>query len=251
MRFNVLDTETTDVDPAAGAVMLELACVVVEETRPAEWERSAEYEVTDGASWLVRYDGVIPPISRAVHHLGPADVGPGSSALDREVVMDIFQGDWIQSSEDIMVAHNAPFDRKFLPELDEYRWIDTYRVSKHLVPDCPKHSNQVLRYYLDLEPRADFLVGLSPHRALYDTAVTGELLRHLLTLVDSPEELIRLSTEPILETICKFGQAHRDKPWSEVPWSYLSWILNKSDVPDDPVGNMDLLHTVRHYYNNR
>jgi exodeoxyribonuclease X len=241
-RFIVLDTETTGYNPEEGAALLELAYVVVEKNDKGA---HTQWDVTDGDSWFIRYDGVIPPEVRAVHHIGPHDVGPDSGAMDRDATVHAFLA--AEEPGDVYAAHNAPFDRQFLPEFSDKPWIDTYRAALHLLPDAPSYKNQALRYYLDLQPRAEFLEGLAPHRALYDTAVTAELLVHLLTLAP-PEELIHLSTQPVLETVCNFGQAHKGKLWSEVPRSYLNWILFKSDVPSDPVKNMDLLYTARHWY---
>lgn len=240
-RIIVLDTETTGTNPAEGAALLEVAWVAVE-------REGDVWQVATGDSCLVRHDGPIPAEARAVHHIGPDDVGPDSSACDRgSVLRSLLEA---QEPGDVYAAHNAPFDRQFLQELDGAPWIDTYRASKHLVPDAPKYSNQVLRYHLGLEPKGHFLEGLAPHRALYDTAVTAELLVYLLGLAP-PEELIRLSTQPVLETVCRFGKAHTGKPWSEVPRSYLDWMLYKSDLKDDPVGNMDVLHTAEYWYRNK
>lgn len=138
-------------------------------------------------------------------------------------------------------AHNAAFDRAHLPQLgtalEPLPWICTYRCAMHIWPEAPSHSNQTMRYFLDLEP--DLPPGLYPHRALYDTLVTAALLGRMLQN-HTPEQLLRLTVEPVLQTKVRFGK-HRGQPWSEVPSGYIDWLLRQSDL--DP----DTLHTARHY----
>lgn len=240
-RILVIDTETTGTNPEVDG-LLEVAGVCVEPV-------AGRWEVTTGGGQLIRWDGPIPPEARAVHHIAPKDVGPDSDAMERSEAIAQMLAE--QRAGDAYAAHNAPFDMGFLPELvtGEYPWIDTYQCAKHLIPDAPKYGNQVLRYYLDLEPKADFLEGLDAHRALFDTACTAELLVYLLGLAP-PDELLRLSTLPVLQTTCTFGKKHAGQPWSEVPKSYLRWMINDSDLKDDPIRNRDILYTARHYYEN-
>lgn len=238
-RIVVLDTETTGTSPAEGAALLEVAYVIAEPV-------NGVWQVTRGEGFMVRFDGVIPAEARAVHHIGPEEVDADSGAWQRDNVISMLLA--AEEGDEMYAAHNAPFDMQFLPELTR-PWIDTYQASKHLIPDAPKYSNQVLRYHLGLKPKGEFLEGLSPHRALYDTAVTGELLCHLLTLAP-PEELLRLSTLPFLQKVCTFGKAHTGKNWEDVPKSYLRWMLFDSDLKNDPIGNRDLLFTAEHYYRN-
>jgi len=194
----VVDTETTGFDPEAGASLLEVAFVCVEQTIDGWADQYAD-------SAFVEYEGVIPPEARAVHHIGPNDVGSGSQAISRASAVAVLN---FAEEGDCYVAHNAPFDMKFLPELcgEGQLWIDTLQCARHLIPDAPGYGNQVLRYYLGLEPDPKLTKGLAAHRALYDTAVTAKLLIYLLGLA-TVDELVRLSTTPVLQTICKFGKA--------------------------------------------
>lgn len=70
-----------------------------------------------------------------------------------------------------MVAHNAEFERSFLPALRNERWLCTYRLARHLWREAPRHQLQVLRYELKLNVRAD-----QPHRAADDVKVVSALL---------------------------------------------------------------------------
>jgi len=81
----------------------------------------------------------------------------------------------------ILVAHNAPFDRRVLdaavvktgaPPLRN-PFLDTVRLSRRLSPDAPAHDLATLcRYHRIRHPR--------PHRALDDAVATACLLRLLL-----------------------------------------------------------------------
>lgn len=69
----------------------------------------------------------------------------------------------------VIVAHNAQFDRSMIPETGR-PWICSYRPARHLWPDAQGHSNQVLRYWLDLRVDAQ-----AAHSAAGDTLVTGNV----------------------------------------------------------------------------
>lgn len=231
-RIRVVDTETTGMDPAEGAALLEAAHVDVVPASDGGWMTGLF------GSWMIRHDGPIPPEARAVHHIGPGDVDALSGAEPREIVVPQLLTTPDGETGIIFAAHNAKFDAQFLPELPQ-PWICTWTCAQHLIPDAPRHSNQVLRYYLGLEPDPVLTAGLAPHRALYDTAITAELMIHLLGLA-SPEELIRLTAQPILLKKIPFGK-HRDTLFSEAPRDYLAWILRTGGFDED------VMHTARHY----
>lgn len=233
----VLDTETTGMAPQEGDALLEIAGVVLGLADDRETDEGWCYN--HHFSWMIEHVGEIPPTARAVHHISPDMVAPGApnvTARD-EAVGQMLQA---ESPHIFYAAHNSPFDMGFLPELTR-PWIDTLQCARHIWPDAPGYGNQVLRYWLGLEPDPALLEGLAPHRALYDTAVTAELLRTMLR-DHSAEELVRLSTTPLLLVTCNFKK-YRGTPWSEVPRDYLRWMVRENVGADDP----NLQHTIRHY----
>ena len=221
----VADVETTGLDPTKDRIV-EIATVRV---------RLAEREIADCRSWLVNPGIPIPPEASAIHHLTDADVKDapmwGSPGLDIDL-----------QTTDLLVAHNAAFDKAFVEAPDHIPWVCTMRVAKHIWPDAPGFSNQVLRYWLDLNVSVD----QPPHRALSDAIVTAHLLlRELAEIDESGEmreedlvaELVHLTQTPVLLKKVAF-EKHRDKTWREVPPDYLGWAI-RQDFDED------VKHTIR------
>ena len=177
----------------------------------------------------------IPPETRAIHHISDADVATAMNPT--HALMILAEG---MQHGDIYAAHNAAFEQAFCGG-GHHEWICTYKCAQHLFPEAPKHSNQVLRYWLGFDEKPEFQSSLAmpPHRAAPDTYVTAFLLQELLKKA-SISELVGLSTAPVLLRKVTFGM-HRGKQWKDLPWDYLSWIANKSDL------GADEKHTARHY----
>lgn len=220
----VIDTETTGLDPEKDRIV-EIAAVLVDPDK--RLVRAYRDSVVD--------PGVPIPIeSRAIHHLSDEDV-VGKPTLASAMGEWTFGDDWVPA------AHYAAFDSKFVPI--EREWICTNRCAKHIWPDAPGHSNQVLRYWI---PSLNFYANLEgrcmpPHRALPDAWVTAHVLIEMLK-THSVEDLVRLTKTPILLKKVGFGM-HFGKEWKDVPRDYLSWVLRKTDF--DP----DVVHTARHWMN--
>ena len=240
----VLDTETTGLDPANGAVVEFAACVV---------------QMTDGAwapsevfSRFVHPGMPIPPESSAIHHIVDADV---ADAAPLAHVLDAF-GLWLASrgiTPALFAAHNAPFDRGFLGPLaqkyPEVSWLCTQQLAHHLLPGLPSYSNQALRYRLQLAP--PFALATScggrtdPHSAAGDAIVTASLLCHELGLARTrlPEvrglrQLAQHAAAPYLIERIPFGK-HKGEAFADLPTDYLDWLKRTTT-------DADILFTIAH-----
>lgn len=221
MNIQVLDTETTGLDCSVDR-LVELASIPLDSD--------------DYFSSLCNPGRSIPPEVMAIHHITEEDARPFPSP--EEVTAR-----WLDKLgyPEVLVAHNAKFDRGFMERLIESgtSWLCTYKCAVMIWPDAPKHSNQVLRYWLGLKPDAKLLEGLAPHRALYDIVVTREIVRTMLKLRPLAQ-LLEWSSGPILLSKVSFGK-HAGKAWSEVDRGYLRWCLQQKDM------NEDVLHTADYW----
>lgn len=184
--------------------------------------------ISHPAARLYRPLGCIPPETMAVHHITEHDIPSGAPSCTAEQLRAAV---WQQPTPDAFVAHNCEFERKFITDKisDGAPWICTYRVSLHVWPDAPRHSNQVLRYWrgLNLDPA----LAMPPHRAGPDAWVTAHLLAELLTLADA-REMIEWTHQPRPMPILPFGK-HRGLSWDQVPTDYLEWMTTQTDMDSD------------------
>jgi exodeoxyribonuclease X len=225
MRLVVIDTETTGLDPKEHAVV-EIAALEIIEIDDG-------YGFGDLHHCFVNPGRAIPPEASAVHHIVDNDV---ADAVALDVAISNLG---LVGAETIFVAHNAPFDRSFLPELSDARWIDTCQVARHAFVDAPGYGNQVLRYYLKLQLPYWVIdtANTLPHRAGFDTIVTGALLCRLLDFYPV-EGLITLSNAPAVLRTCHFGK-HRGQRWVDLPIDYLQWASRQDFDPN-------VAHTIKH-----
>jgi exodeoxyribonuclease X len=217
-RLRVIDYETTGVPEDAGAEVIELAYVDVDPdalTVTGRWQSFAKPV------------GPIPPQVKAVHHILEEDVAEAPPI--QELWPLLFQG---CGPQDILVAHNASFEQHF-HKGDGRAWIDTYKCALVVWPDAPAHSNQVLRYWLNLDRVTGFdrVAAMPPHRALPDAYVTAHVLIQLLHAI-TIDDMLRISAEPALLRRIGFGK-HKGLLFSEAPADYLRWIVDKAEFDAD------------------
>jgi DNA polymerase-3 subunit epsilon len=157
-RFAFVDVETTGINPATSAVV-EVACQVVDRGRVV-----ASFES------LVDPGMPIPPFVTAIHGIDDAMVA-GRPRLSQLVagLVELCSGA-------VLVAHNAAFDRRFLPFLANRPSVCSWRLATRVVPEAPNHKNQTLRSFLGGDHAK--LRGRRPHRALADVIVTRHVFFH-------------------------------------------------------------------------
>ena len=209
----IVDTETTGLHADKGDRIVEFGY--------AHLNGGREFD-----SFLVRPGIPIPCVTSAIHHITDVDVldprvPSWNGAMQR--IPTLF------TPETVFVAHNALFDYSFLPCLANRRWLCTKRLAKHLFPDAPGHSNQVLRYFFG-GAKLD-LGGIAPHRALADCVVTRFVFEKLIEKYlelgheDSQDALISFAAAPFTVQNIPFGK-YKGRKLADVPRDYIAWCLN-------------------------
>lgn len=208
MRIVVIDTETTGLGPKDQIV--ELAAVTLDQ----RGEEASRW------STLVRPTVPMSLEARATHHILDAELADAPTMS--EVNLDFL------CEADVVVGHNLEFDLRMLAQsgvISEQvpaRRLCTYRCGVAMYPNAPRHTNQVLRYYLSLEvPHCD----LPPHRALPDALVTAAILRRMIADA-SVEALLKRTAQPVILARVPMGK-NKGRPWSEMDDGFLNWILSR------------------------
>lgn len=213
--FVIVDVETTGLDPMFDQPV-ELAAV-----------RMVGGRIEASFASLVDPIIAIPAQASGVHHITDADVrGQPTPAQARAAILGLVR------EGDVIVAHNADFDRSFMRGLERWSWLCTMRMAKHLWPHAPDFKNQTLRYFLKVElPRLD----VQSHRSVPDVLATaGILARGLETYLaqgepDDTKALLEFVAAPLRVERMPFGQ-HRGRLLTDVDADYLQWALNSAEV---------------------
>jgi len=149
----------------------------------------------------------------------------------------------LKSDDTILVAHNAPFDVGMLKKegITVNKNICTLKLSRYLDAEgvIPHHNLQYLRYYLNLNVKAN------AHDALGDILVLEALFERLYAKIiekypdGASDKMIDISSKPVLIRKMPFGK-HKGIKMEEIPIDYLHW-LSTTDLEED------LKYTVRYY----
>ena len=147
----------------------------------------------------------------------------------------------------IFVAHNAQFDMKFLARegIEVKKHICTFKLAHHLdkKADFKKHNLQYLRYMFALKIKGT----INPHEALSDVIVLEELFTQVFMKHYTIEEMIKISSEPIIFKKWVFGK-YRGRTFQEVAridMQYMMWFRKQADIDEN------MLATLNYWINKR
>lgn len=143
-----------------------------------------------------------------------------------------------------LILHNAKFDIEKLANAGFF-WkgdiVDTFRVTKHLIPECEFFGLQNLRYELQLYKNEK--EGIVANDALSDTYVIRQLFEYLLDIVDI-QKMKELSYASVFLNKIEFGK-YKGEYIEEIMMKdrgYLEWLLNKVEDLDE-----DLRYSINRY----
>jgi exodeoxyribonuclease X len=196
--------------------------------------------MTVGDPWSTYCNPNVPiaPGAKAVHHIEERDL-LGHPHPD-EVLANFEDG------ADYIIAHNLKFELNFVtPSVPT---ICTLKCARQLIPDAKQHTNQYLRYFLDLPVERE--KATPAHAAGPDTYVTAHLLKHLLMISakmggDFVGRLVEISNSMMLVTI-PFGK-YRGMKFSEIARidrKYMIWMR-------DNTTEAEVRATAEHWLNQR
>ena len=221
--IRVVDVETTGMTVGEGAEVIELGW----------WDMHP----IDNIPWPVLMQNYgqayysperpCPPEVRAVHHIHPAEY-EHAPRFDREVFAARLLGDGVS----FVAAHNCEYEEQFLGKMESIPWLCTYKAALRVWPHAPHHGNQSLMYWLGLDTLIDERFRQPAHRALPDAYVTAHILGRLL-VETTVEQIAQWTLEPRLLPTCPIGKEWKGRPWAEVDWGFLSWMLRQPDMEAD------------------
>jgi len=219
--LRVIDFETTGIpDESEGIThsVVELGFVDID---------AKSKEQTGFYTRLVKPSTEMDIEAQAVHHI------THDEARARGITWDEAQEKALSCDdgcEVIFVAHNAAYEQKFFNP-DGVKWIDTYKIALQLYPDAPKHTNGVLKYFLNI---ADDSKHHPPHRALPDCFVTAEILKVMAKELTF-NTMIGITKKPPYLTVMPFGK-HKGEKFDDLPRGYIEWLSKQGDFDESIKG---------------
>lgn len=183
----IVDSETTGLDPAQGAALIEAACVL----------------------WSIEHRCILDTVSRLVQHptnecesinrIPPAALALGGS---RDAVLKTMRA--FAARADVIICHRAEFDQKFLLDMGR-----PFACSKYDVP-WPKSKIGDSLVFVALAHGVGVTVA---HRALTDCLLLAHVFERVAELGADVRELIRLALRPkaVFQALVSFEEKDKAK----------------------------------------
>jgi DNA polymerase III epsilon subunit-like protein len=234
-KFVLLDTETTGA--GENDRIIQLGYMVLEAGKNVEVFNdfcSAEVPIAYAAM--------------EVHHITPEMIESKPSCTETEAYQNLLQ---INTPENYLVIHNAPFDLGMLEKegfANHMKLIDTLRCARHVFDDEEAHRLQYFRYKMGLykeeaEEARKLGVEIKAHDAIGDVLTLKLFLGRLRKRVQERfpgvnpvEKMVALTQEPVFyKGPMRFGK-YKGKTLFEIAAEdrgYLQWMVEKMENLDE------------------
>lgn len=220
IRYKFADVETAGFrgPDEHGSGVVDVAWVELDENINELSERSS----------LINPGRNIEESAQAVHGISDAEVAfaPTLEAF--------YKNNW-DDSPTVLIAHNVKFDQKFLSGCIQVLsgTLCTLELARAFLPEAPNHKLVTLAEHYRLERG-------TAHRAAGDVRTGVALLRLIaerskMTL----PQLVQFQSRPTVLTVMPFGM-HKGKAFSDLPASYLSWLLSTEGISSDVKMSADI-----------
>ena len=219
VKMRTIDLETAGMDPPASVIEIGYTDLIFDTETKA-------VQIGETHSLLFKPREKLTADNIAVHHLTPPMLADWPHCEEHDLLAVAKSGE-----PQFLIAANADFERKWItPEMTgETRWICTVKTAGRIYPEAPSHSNQAMRYFLELDlPEAR---AMPPHRAGPDSFVTAHILANFLQ-TERVLDLVKWTFEPKYLPVCPLHK-HKGTPWPAVPYDYLLWIIRTTDLDAD------------------
>lgn len=209
MRFFLADTETTGV--GADDAVCEVA-----------WA-----QIDDDFNILAQGASLINP-GKPIHYAASAVNGITDAMVADAPTLEEYMasvGHPLFGDDVVFCAHQAAFDHRFLKNVlhDDTQLLCTLKVARRLYPDAANHKQGTLAAMLGIEVARE-----KAHSADGDIDVLLKLVKQMCADAGCGLiELLHIQSIPLTTAKIPFGK-HKGTKLTDLPKSYVSWLLEKA-----------------------
>lgn len=228
MKVTVWDVETTGfpVDGKKSGIV-QLGWTDVSTLNDGTWEVSMHTQETLCNPFYSAPELEMDIGALATHHITRAMIE--EAPVDQVMFPDAALMKMGRGNPEAFACHNLEHDGHYFTGGGK-PMICTLKAARVIWPDLASHSNQYLRYALDLPVegyRANRVHGAGP-----DSYVTACLLKRMFDEGATVDDLIQFSSQPTILQTMPFGK-NKGKTFDEISTSDLKWVAGLVDLRKD------------------